>query len=293
MDISLGVSMTPTTVRMVLVEGEKANGVTVDHDVFDVVSDGISATAPERVLGAILGTRESAEEGGHQLVSTVVAWRDHDDAAALRDALAARRIDDVMLVSELHAAGALAEAAGAAMGYQRTALLLVDADTATLSVVETADGSIVRVQRLDTGNDGALAELTSAVAGLEHLGAPPECVFVVGSGESVAAIGRHVEAATSLPVSAPDEPELALARGAALAGARAPLFEAATVSRAYGVGGDGPTVASDLPPGRLVVKRAGLQRGRPGRRAPVRRRRTSRAGNCCGRQASAKAVSGR
>src|SRR4029077_13474698 len=77
--------------------------------------------------------------------------------------------------------------------------------------------------------------------------APPECVFVVGSGESVAAIRRHVEAATSLPVSAPDEPELALARGAALAGARAPLFEAATVSRAYGVGGDGPTVASDFP----------------------------------------------
>ena len=28
--------MTPTTVRMVLVEGEKADGVTVDHDVFDV-----------------------------------------------------------------------------------------------------------------------------------------------------------------------------------------------------------------------------------------------------------------
>ena len=31
-DIVLGVSMTPTAVRMVLVEGVKADGVTVDHD---------------------------------------------------------------------------------------------------------------------------------------------------------------------------------------------------------------------------------------------------------------------
>ena len=35
-DIVLGVSMTPTTVRMVLVEGEKADGVIVDHDAFDI-----------------------------------------------------------------------------------------------------------------------------------------------------------------------------------------------------------------------------------------------------------------
>ena len=35
MDIVLGVSMTPTTVRMVLVEGEKGDGLTVDHDAFD------------------------------------------------------------------------------------------------------------------------------------------------------------------------------------------------------------------------------------------------------------------
>ena len=34
--IVLGVSMAPTKVRMVLVEGESANGVTVDQDNFDV-----------------------------------------------------------------------------------------------------------------------------------------------------------------------------------------------------------------------------------------------------------------
>jgi hypothetical protein len=249
-DISLGVSMTPTAVRMVLVEGENAKGITVDHDVFEVASDGTSATASERVLSAILGTRESAEEGGHRLVSTVVAWRDHDDAAALRDALAARNIAGVMLVSELHAAGALAEAVGAAMGYERTALLFIDADTATLSVVETADGSIIRVQRVDTDDEGdeeVLAALTSAVAALEHLDAPPQGVFVVGSGASVSAIKDQLAAATCLPVSAPDEPELALARGAALAGPRVPLFEAATVGREYASDDEGTTAQTVHP----------------------------------------------
>ena len=45
MDIVLGVSMTSTTVRMVLVEGEKADGRTVDHDVFDITTTDGSATS--------------------------------------------------------------------------------------------------------------------------------------------------------------------------------------------------------------------------------------------------------
>ena len=229
MDIVLGVSMTPTTVRMVLVEGEKADGITVDHDAFDVASGDASATAAEQVVTAILGTRESATEGGHRLVSTGVTWRDHDEAAALRDALAARNIDNVMLVSELHAAGALAQAVGRIVGYDRTALMFLERDTATLSVVQTSDGSIVKVESQDLHTDDAVVELTAMVAGLEHLENPPQGVFVVGSGVSAAAIKLQLESATSLPVSAPEESELALARGAGLASAAAPLFEASTV----------------------------------------------------------------
>ncbi|WP_197382839.1 DUF7159 family protein [Mycolicibacterium mengxianglii] len=247
MDIVLGVSMTPTTVRMVLVEGAKADGVTVDHDVFDIPAGDPSATAPDRVVAAILGTRESAVEGGHQLVGTGVTWRDHAEAAALRDALAARNIDDVMLVSELHAAGALAQAVGKAVGYERTALMFLERNTATLSVVETADGSIVKVQRHDLHTTDAVAEMASMVAGLESLESPPQGVFVVGSGVAVGAIKLQLESATSLPVSAPDEPEVALARGAALASANAPLFEASTVGLAYSEGGvDGTTAGAAL-----------------------------------------------
>src|ERR1700751_5082942 len=65
--IVLGVSMAPTKVRMVLVEGECADGVTVDQDNFDV-ADASPSTAPTQVVSAILGTREGAAEGGYQLL---------------------------------------------------------------------------------------------------------------------------------------------------------------------------------------------------------------------------------
>ena len=120
MDIVLGVSMTPTTVRLVLVEGEKADGITVDHDTFDVAPEGGSANVAEQVLAAVLGTKESAQASGHHLKSIGVTWSDHAEASALRDALAAHDIDDVMLVDEGHAAASLAQAVGRAVGYETT-----------------------------------------------------------------------------------------------------------------------------------------------------------------------------
>ncbi|MGN6338371.1 MAG: DUF7159 family protein, partial [Mycobacterium sp.] len=66
MDTVLGVSMAPTAVRMVLVEGENGDGATVDEDNFDVAAadDAATVTASDQVVSAILGTREGAAEGG-------------------------------------------------------------------------------------------------------------------------------------------------------------------------------------------------------------------------------------
>jgi hypothetical protein len=76
---------------MVLVEGERADGATVDHDVFDVTGGDDSATsAAAAVVDAVLGTKESALAGGHNLRAIGVTWSDHAEAAQLRDALAAR-----------------------------------------------------------------------------------------------------------------------------------------------------------------------------------------------------------
>ena len=123
MEIVLGVSMTPTTIRMVLVEGEQADGVIVDQEVFDLTAvDGAAlSNASDQVIAAVLGTQESAVAAGHRLVSTGVTWSDRTEAAVLREAVTARGIDDVMLVSQLHAAGTLAQAAGRVVGDDRTA----------------------------------------------------------------------------------------------------------------------------------------------------------------------------
>ncbi|MGV0790621.1 DUF7159 family protein [Mycolicibacterium sp. XJ1819] len=246
MDIVLGVSMTPMTVRMVLVEGEMADGVTVDHDTFDVTAGDGSATsvAAAQVMDAILGTQESASTGGHDLKAIGITWSDHAEATALRGMLAARGIDEAMLVSEGHAAAALAQAVGRAVGYDTTALLFIDRDTATLSVVQTDGGSVVKVLSRSLHSEDAMAVLADMAAAVDAQESPPQAMFVVGSGVDVASVKEHLEHLLTLPVSAPDEPELALARGAALAAANAPAFEASTVGLAYSQDPDGTTAGS-------------------------------------------------
>ncbi|WP_375483876.1 hypothetical protein, partial [uncultured Mycobacterium sp.] len=235
MDIVLGVSMAPTTVRMVLVEGENADGATVDEDGFDFPADEGSATtsAPQRVIAAILGTRESAAEGDYHLAATGVTWTDPVEAAALRDALADHKVENVMLVSAFLAAAALTQSVGSAVGYSDTGLLFLERDAATLAIVDSTDGSITDVRRRPVQGAAPLSELTDLMAQLDALESPPEGVFVVGAGVDITAIKPHLEAATALPVSVPEEPDMALARGAALASANAPLFASSTAAVAY------------------------------------------------------------
>ncbi len=235
MDIVLGVSMAPETVRMVLVEGEAAGGVTVDQDGFNLAGDATAVAAAHQVIATILGTRESAAVGGYQLRSSGVTWTDPAEAAALRDALVAHKVESVMLVSAFMAAAALAQSVGSATNCARTALLFVEPTIATLAVVDTSDGSIadVRRQPLPSGDDAALAKLAAMVSSAESMKARPDGVFVVGSDVDIPLIKPTLEAATSLSVTTPEEPEMALARGAALAAANAELGAPPTVAMPY------------------------------------------------------------
>jgi hypothetical protein len=170
---------------MVLVEGEDAHGATVDHRCFDLTTDDAAASA----LAGILGTRDSASEGGHRIIATGVVWNDPAAAARLKSVLRAASIDDVILVSELHAAGALAQAIGQAAGYAHTALMFLERDTATLAVVRAADGAVVKVASRSLHVPDATAELQTMVVGLQRLPTPPQALFMVGSGVDVEALG--------------------------------------------------------------------------------------------------------
>ncbi len=72
-------------------------------------------------------------------------------------------------------------------------------------------------------------------------------MFVVGSGVDVASVKSHLRDLVSIPVNAPEESGLALARGAALAAATAPTFDASTVGLAYSQDPDGATAGTDSP----------------------------------------------
>lgn len=249
MEIVLGVSMTPTRVSIALVEGEKADGVIIDHDVFDIAAVDSSATssAPDHVVAAVLGTQEGAIAVGHRLVSTGVTWTDHDEAAMLREALIARDIEDVLLVSELHAAAALAQTIGRAVGYDKTALMFVERETATLAVVETVDGSVVKVLSRSLGGDDAIAAVADMVTTVELQESLAQGMFVVGSGVDITAVKAHLQGIVPVPVIAPEEPQLALARGAALASASAPRYDTSTIGLAYSLEPDGTTAYPFFP----------------------------------------------
>jgi hypothetical protein len=240
-DIVFGVSMAPSTVRMVLVEGENGDGATLDQDAFPLTTaaatgNAATSSATDQVLAAILGTRQGAAESGYRLASTGVTWVDPVEAGVLRDALAAHRVENIMLVSAFLSAAALAQAYGTSIGYAHTGLLFIEPDCATLAVVDSTDGSITDVRRASLPNDDvdAVAELTAMAAGASGLEPHPQGLFVVGSnGVDVTMIKAELDAATPLTVSAPTEPESALARGAALASVHAPLFDWSTSALAY------------------------------------------------------------
>ncbi|OBK21031.1 hypothetical protein A5634_11220, partial [Mycobacterium asiaticum] len=233
MDIVLGVSMETSAVRMVLIEGANADGATVEEDSIEVAASAEGDAAAAQVIAALIGTREGAVEGGYQLTSTGVTWTDPSEVAPLRAELAARDAGSVMLVSPLLAAAALAQSVGAALDYQHIAMLFVEADSATLAVVDIADGSIVDLHRQSLKGVSRAAGLVTMVAGLDAPGSRSDGVFVVGCGVDIVEIKPALEAATSLVVSCPAEPDTALARGAALASANAPLFASTTSALAY------------------------------------------------------------
>ena len=91
---------------------------------------------------------------------------------------------------------ALAQAVGKATNYARTALLFVEPDSATLAVVNAADGSVADVRRRSRpeDDDEAVAELVEMVTGVAEMEAHPAGVFVVGSGVDIAPIKPALEA---------------------------------------------------------------------------------------------------
>jgi hypothetical protein len=244
MEIVLGLSITGTNARLVLVEGERADGVTIESEAFDTAApESIPKPSPtEQVSNAILATQQNALANGHHLVVSGVTWDGPTQQAELRESMTARGLDDVVLVPEQSAAGALAQTIGRALGYDTTAVLLIQRDTATLSIVNSADGSIAEGLPHTFCGANVAHVVPEILTSLEPIDPQFQGIVIVGPRVETGVVKSKLESLLAVPVIAPEEPELGLARGAALAAASAVGLEAPTVGVAYSQDPDGNEV---------------------------------------------------
>jgi hypothetical protein len=213
MDLVLGVSMTSRAVRWVLVEGTTGEGTTISRGTFDLDE----AVDPTDLLDAVL-----IDEPDNRMHAIGLTWTNEaeDAASGVLEALRARGCDVVIAVSELEAGDVLASGIAGIAEYEDVAVCIIEPDAAVVAIVDSEGVTVDRFGRPSDGSD--VVELPSSVMAMLELDDwHPDSIFVVGSAEDLDLIKTTLEAVTDAPVFSAAEADLALARGAALASARA------------------------------------------------------------------------
>ena len=212
MDLVLGLSVTSTAVRWVLVEGVTGDGDALDRGVLDVVDD--SMFDADALLTVLLDANEAVVENGVHAVG--VTWTPTGEAVAgaILDALQARGLPNALSVSEIEAAEALASGIADIAGYENIAVCVFEPD-ATLVALVNADGVTADPQNLPDD-----VELAGSVIALDLNDRLLDATFVVGSA-NLDPIVSSMEAVAAAPVISSAEADMAMARGAAVASAMA------------------------------------------------------------------------
>lgn len=216
--------MTPTAVGLVLVEGHGADGEIMDQDAFDVPTrrGATAISTSEYVAGAMSRTRAMAH--GRRPHAIGVTWSDESEleASLLLKSLTDAGFDNIVAVRSPEAGEALARGIGRAVGYRRTALCLLEPESVVVSMVDTDDEAVHSVTYDQGATNRGLIGWLSGVFDVNDW--HPECLIIVGPDAGLTALAKQLEQALGIPVFAPPEAELALARGAALASAQVPEF---------------------------------------------------------------------
>lgn len=220
-DAVLGLSVTPSAVGLVLVEGQDADGPTMDRDAFEVLSRGRSSAlqTSEQAAAAVLRSEAIAATHGHRLHSIGVTWSDDADAEAslLLKSLSDSGFDNVVPVRMPEATEALARGIAQVIGYSTTAVCVLEPETVIALIVHLRDGAVQTSVNHRIVTEEHLIRWLSTV--FTRADWQPEALVVVGSGGDDELM-PILEEALSVPVFAPAEAPLALARGAALASAQ-------------------------------------------------------------------------
>ena len=133
MDAVLGLSVTPSAVGLVLVEGQDADGATVDREAFEVGFRGRTSAlqTSHRAAAAVRRSEAIAATRGHRLHSIGVTWSDNanTEASLLLKALIDSGFDNVVPVRLPEATEALARGIAEVVGYGTTAVCVLEPET--------------------------------------------------------------------------------------------------------------------------------------------------------------------
>ena len=214
-DAVLGLSMTPTSLGVVVVDSEGAPVGSGGPESFELRVDRSDVRAATAQATAAAGAIAAAR--GHRLTSIGVTWSDGADAeaSALIDSLGREGFDNVVPIRLPEATEALARGMAEVIGYRTSAVCVIEPDTAIALIVNIDDGAVqTAVNHGLDGGDSLIGWLSTVFARADW---QPEALVMVGSAGGFEAALPGLEEALSVPVFAPAEAPLALARGAALA----------------------------------------------------------------------------
>ena len=200
----------------------------------------------------MLRTEAIAAARGHRLHSIGVTWSDDADteASLLLRSLTDSGFDNVVPVRLPEATEALAWGIAEVIGHETTAVCVIEPETVIALIVHTREGAVQTAVNHAIDTEEHLIRWLSAV--FTRADWRPEALVVVGSGGDLEALMPRLEDVLSVPVFAPAEAELALARGAALASAHNSEFAFVDDTRGHGgapFSGSPPAAGADGAPG--------------------------------------------
>jgi hypothetical protein len=226
LDTVLGLSLTPAAVGWVLAEGHGADGTILDHQELALSAGrGVRAVnTAEQVVAEVLRVDAAAAASEHRLRVIGVTWSDEAAAqsALVLEALADAGFDNVVPIRFLESVETLAQAIAPVIGYEQTAVCILDHDWTTVVMVDTHEGETQTVtKQVRGGFDGLSRWLTGM---FERNGWQPGGVVVVGPHSDIDGFSWHLEKTLPVPVFVQSMAQVTIARGAALSAARSTEF---------------------------------------------------------------------
>lgn len=178
----------------------------------------------EQVVDEVLRVDMAAATSDHRLRVIGVTWNDEASAQAalILEALTDAGFDNVVPIRFLEAIETLAQAIAPVIGYEQTAVCILDNDWTTVVMVDTHDGETqTATKQVRGGFDGLTRWLTGM---FERNGWQPGGVVVVGAHSDIDGLSWQLEKTLPVPVFVQSMAQVTIARGAALSAARSTEF---------------------------------------------------------------------